>query len=219
MSASYAMSASYIHPTAIIEAGVEIGHDTSIWDNVHIRRNTRIGHHCIVGEKSHISYDVRIGDMVKINAFVYICTAVTLEDGVMISAGCIFTNDRYPRAAEPELMSLRSSDPDEQTLPTLVRAGATIGAGSIIGCNLSIGRFAMVGMGSLVTRPVDEFHLVIGNPARTVGYVCRCGQPFAKFEAGRFPDKLSHSCAVCRRRYTARNGVVSESFAVIAHGR
>jgi UDP-2-acetamido-3-amino-2,3-dideoxy-glucuronate N-acetyltransferase len=210
------MSASYIHPTAIVEPGVEIGHDTSVWDNVHIRRNTRIGHHCIVGEKSHISYDVRIGDMVKINAFVYICTAVTLEDGVMISAGTIFTNDRYPRATEPELMSLRSSDPDEQTYPTLVRAGATIGAGSIIGCNLSIGRFAMVGMGSLVTRPVDEFHLVIGNPARTVGYVCRCGQPFAKFEAGQFPEKLNHSCAVCRRRYSARNGVVSESFAVIA---
>jgi UDP-2-acetamido-3-amino-2,3-dideoxy-glucuronate N-acetyltransferase len=210
------MSASYIHPTAIIEAGVEIGHDTSIWDNVHIRRNTRIGHHCIVGEKSHISYDVRIGDMVKINAFVYICTAVTLEDGVMISAGTIFTNDRYPRATEPELMSLRSSDPDEQTYPTLVRSGATIGAGSIIGCNLSIGRFAMVGMGSLVTRPVDEFHLVIGNPARTVGFVCRCGQPFAKFEAGHFPEKLNHSCVVCRRRYSARNGVVSESFAVIA---
>jgi len=71
-------------------------------------------------------------------------------------------------------------------------------------------------MGSLVTRPVDEFHLVIGNPARTVGYVCRCGQPFAKFEAGQFPEKLNHSCAVCRRRYSTRNGVVSESFAVIA---
>src|SRR4051794_16966866 len=112
------------------------------------------------------------------------CTAVTLELGVMISASTIFTNERYPRATELELMSLRSSDPGETTYPTLVRAGATIGAGCMIGCNLSIGRFAMVGMGSLVTRPVDEFHLVIGSPARTVGYVCRCGKPFAKFEAG-----------------------------------
>lgn len=205
----------YIHPTALIEDGVDIGHDSSVWDSVHIRRNTRIGHHCIVGEKTHISYDVHIGDLVKINAFVYICTAVTLQDGVMISAGCIFTNDRYPRAAEPELLSLRSSDPDEQTLPTLVRSGATIGAGSIIGCNLSIGRFAMVGMGSLVTRPIDDFHLVMGNPARVVGYVCRCGQPFARFEAGHHPERVIHSCAVCRRRYTTRNGVVTESFAAI----
>lgn len=205
----------FIHPTALIEEGVDIGHDTSVWDSVHIRRNTRIGHHCIIGEKTHISYDVRIGDLVKINAFVYICTAVTLEDGVMVSAGCIFTNDRYPRAAEPELMSLRSSDPDETTLPTLVRAGATLGAGSIIGCNLAIGRFAMVGMGSLVTRPVDDFHLVMGNPARVVGYVCRCGQPFAKFEPGHHPERIIHSCQVCRRRYTTRNGVVTESFAAI----
>lgn len=205
----------YIHPTALIEDGVDIGHDSSVWDSVHIRRNTRIGHHCIVGEKTHISYDVRIGDLVKINAFVYICTAVTLEDGVMISAGCIFTNDRYPRATEPELMKLRSSEPDEKTLPTLVMAGATIGAGCIIGCNLSIGRFAMVGMGSLVTRPVDDFHLVMGNPARAVGYVCRCGQPFARFEPGHHPERVVHSCAVCRRRYTTRSGVVAESFAAI----
>jgi UDP-2-acetamido-3-amino-2,3-dideoxy-glucuronate N-acetyltransferase len=205
----------YIHPTALIEDGVEIGHDTSVWDSVHIRRNTCIGHHCIIGEKTHISYGVRIGDLVKVNAFVYICTAVTLEDGVMVSAGCIFTNDRYPRATEPELMSLRSSDPDEKTYPTLVRAGATIGAGSIIGCNLSIGRFAMVGMGSLVTRPIDDFHLVMGNPARVVGYVCRCGQPFTKFEPNHHPERIIHSCPVCRRRYTTRNGVVTESFAAI----
>jgi UDP-2-acetamido-3-amino-2,3-dideoxy-glucuronate N-acetyltransferase len=205
----------YIHPTALIEDGVEIGADSSVWDGVHIRRNTRIGHHCIIGEKSHISYDVQIGNLVKINAFVYICTAVTLEDGVMVSAGCIFTNDRYPRAAEPELLALRSSDPDEQTLPTVVRAGATLGAGSIIGCNLTIGRFAMVGMGSVVTRPIDDFHLALGHPARIVGYVCRCGLPFAKFEPDHHPERVAHSCNICRRRYTARSGVVSESFAAL----
>ena len=205
----------YIHPTALIEDGVDIGHDSAVWDGVHIRRNTRIGHHCIIGEKTHIGYDVRIGDLVKVNSFVYICTAVTLDDGVMISAGCIFTNDRYPRATEPELMSLRSSEPDLQTLPTLVRTGATLGAGTIIGCNLTIGRFAMVGMGSVVTRPIDDFHLAIGNPARVVGYVCRCGKPFAKFEPGHHPEQIVHGCAVCRRRYTTRSGVVGESFAAI----
>jgi UDP-2-acetamido-3-amino-2,3-dideoxy-glucuronate N-acetyltransferase len=206
----------YIHPTAVIEDGVDIGVDSSVWDGVHIRRNTRIGHHCIVGEKSHISYDVQIGNFVKINAFVYICTAVTIEDGVMISAGCIFTNDRYPRATEPELIALRSSAPDEQTLPTVVRAGATLGAGTIIGCNLTIGRFAMVGMGSLVTRPIDDFHLALGHPARIVGYVCRCGQPFVKFEPDHHPERIVHSCNICRRRYTTRHGVVTESFAAIS---
>ena len=112
----------------------------------------------------------------KINAFVYICTAVTIEDGVMISAGTIFTNDRFPRATTPDLKRLRPSEPDEQTLPTLVREGATIGAGCTIGNDLCIGRFAMIGMGSLVTKSVPDFHLAIGHPARSVGCVCRCGQ-------------------------------------------
>src|ERR1700739_3940095 len=138
----------FVHPTALIEEGVEIGDHTSVWDGVHIRRDTRIGHHVIVGEKTHISYNVEIGDLVKINAFVYICTAVTIEDGVMISAGCIFTNDRYPRATDPDVSVLRSSEPDEHTLSTVVHTGATVGAGCIIGCDLSIGRFAMIGMGS-----------------------------------------------------------------------
>ena len=200
-----------IHPTALIEDGVDIGEHSSIWDSVHIRRDTRIGHHVIVGEKTHISYGVHIGNFVKINAFVYICTAVTVEDGVMISAGCIFTNDRYPRAADPELSTLRSSAPDEHTLPTRVCAGATLGAGSIIGCDLSIGRFAMVGMGSLITRSVGDFHLVAGSPARVVGYVCRCGQPFARFRPGREPADLTHICDACRRRYAVHDGAVSES--------
>jgi len=206
----------YIHPTALIEPGVEIGDRTSIWDRVHIRRDTRIGHDCIVGEKTHISYDVSIGHFVKINAFVYICTSVTVEDGVMISAGCIFTNDRFPRAADPELGALRSSEPDERTLPTVVRSGATIGAGSIVGCGLTIGRFAMVGMGSLVTRSVEDFHLAVGSPARTVGYVCRCGQPFARVAPGLQAEQITHFCADCRRRYVVRKGRVCESLVATA---
>ena len=87
-----------IHPTALVEEGVEIGAGSSVWDNVHIRHHARIGEQCIVGEKSYIAYEVKIGHRVKINAMVYICAAVTIEDGVMISAGTIFTNDRFPRA-------------------------------------------------------------------------------------------------------------------------
>jgi UDP-2-acetamido-3-amino-2,3-dideoxy-glucuronate N-acetyltransferase len=198
----------FIHPTAIIERNVRIGDDTCVWDSVHIRRDTVIGRKCIVGEKTHISYAVKVGDFVKINAFVYICTAVTIEDGVMLSAGCIFTNDRYPRATNPELSSLHESAPDEHTLPTLVRAGATIGAGAIIGCNLTIGRFAMVGMGSVVTRSVPDFHLVAGNPAKLTGYVCRCGEPI-----GRPGDEMLQGmkCQLCRRAYRLDNGSVIEA--------
>ncbi|HEY3935875.1 MAG TPA: DapH/DapD/GlmU-related protein [Bryobacteraceae bacterium] len=199
----------FIHPTAILESGVSVGAGSFIWDNVHVRRNTSIGERCIIGEKSHVSYDVRIGDLVKINAFVYICTAVTIEDGVMISAGCIFTNDRYPRAADPELLNPRDSAPDEKTLPTLVRSGATIGAGCIIGCGLTVGRFAMVGMGSVVTRSVPDFCLVMGNPARVTGYVCRCGEPVARFSEVA-PRDLACACQHCGRQYEIKSGAITE---------
>ena len=136
-----------IHPTATVEDGVEIGRGSSVWDNVHIRHDAKLGEECIVGGKSLIAYEVEIGNRVKINSNVYICYGVTIEDGVMVSAGTIFTNDRFPRATTPDLKQLRGSDPDEETLLTRVCAGATIGAGCIIGSNLRIGRFAMVGHG------------------------------------------------------------------------
>jgi len=126
------MMTARIHPTALIEENVAIGDGTAIWDNVHIRHGAKIGIDCIIGEKSYVAYDVVIGDRVKINAMVYICTAVTIEDGVMISAGTVFTNDRFPRATTPNLKELRSSEPDEETLPTLVKEGATIGAGTTV---------------------------------------------------------------------------------------
>lgn len=199
-----------IHPTAIIEEGVAIGHGTSIWDNVHIRHSTRIGEQCIVGEKTYVAYNVQIGNRVKINAFVYICNAVTIEDGVMISAGTIFTNDRFPRATTPDLKQLRSSEPDEHTLPTLVREGATIGAGSTIGNDLVIGRFAMVGMGSLVTKSVPDFHLVIGHPAKSIGCVCRCGQPVLRF-SNEYPVTIDRiACKTCGLVYTIDANSVTE---------
>lgn len=199
-----------IHPTAIIEDGVEIGAGTSIWDNVHVRHSTRIGEECIVGEKTYIAYNVRIGNRVKINAFVYICAAVTIEDGVMISAGTIFTNDRFPRATTPDLQRLRPSEPDEHTLPTLVREGATIGAGSTIGNDLVIGRFAMVGMGSLITKSVPDFHLALGHPATSVGCVCRCGQLLLRFPKHGPADFDDVTCRACERRYRVQGGSVTE---------
>ncbi|MEO6655641.1 MAG: acyltransferase [Pyrinomonadaceae bacterium] len=195
-----------IHPTAIIEDGVTFGEGTSVWDNVHIRHGASLGNECIVGEKSYIAYDVKIGNRVKINAMVYICAAVTIEDGVMISAATTFTNDRFPRATFPDLKSLRPSEPDEHTLPTLVREGATIGAGCIIGNDLEIGRWAMVGMGSVVTKSVPDFHLVLGAPARSIGAVCKCGQLFHKFADG---ENGTVVCE-CGLSYKIRDREVSE---------
>ena len=196
-----------IHPTAIIEDNVTLGEDTSIWDNVHIRHGAQIGDECIVGEKTYIAYDVKIGDRVKINAMVYICAAVTIEDGVMISASTTFTNDRFPRATFPNLKTLRPSEPDEHTLPTLVREGATIGAGCIIGNDLKIGRWAMVGMGSVVTKSVPAFHLVLGSPARSIGAVCKCGLLFHKFVDG---DNGEFACE-CGLEYAISDQIVVEA--------
>lgn len=198
-----------VHPTAIIEDNVSIGAGTSVWDNVHIRHDAQIGEECIIGEKSYIAYGVRLGNRVKINAFVYICAAVTIEDGVMISAGTIFTNDRFPRATTSDLKNLRPSEPDEHTLPTLVREGATIGAGCTIGNDLTIGRFAMVGMGALVTKSVPDFHLALGHPAQSVGAVCRCGQLMMRFQTNDAPQ-LEIACPVCGLTYTVNDRVVLE---------
>lgn len=211
-----AVAETRIHPTAIIERDVSIGSRTAIWDHVHIRHGTKIGEECIIGEKTYIAYDVLIGNRVKINAFVYICTAVTIEDGVMIGAGVIFTNDRYPRATTPDLQALRPSAPDDSTLPTLVRAGASIGAGSVIGGGLSIGQFAMIGMGSVVTRSVPDYHLVVGNPARSVGAVCRCGNPLVRFSDSSL-EELDVVCSACRRAFAIRGRIVQEQYGEDQH--
>lgn len=198
-----------VHPTAIVETGVELGPGTAVWDNVHIRGPARIGRDCIVGEKTYIAYGVEIADRVKINAFAYICTAVVIETGVMISAGVCFTNDRFPRACTPDLSELRTSAPDEHTRPTRVREGATVGARAVIGSDLEIGRFAMVGMGAIVTRSVPDFHLALGQPAVSVGCVCRCGEPVIYFKdaAG---DMERVTCRACGRTYSIRDRQVTE---------
>ena len=192
--------AAQIHPTAIVETGATIGDGTSIWDNVHIRAPSTIGRDCIIGEKTYIAYGVDIGDRVKINAMVYICTGITIETGAMISAGTIFTNDRFPRATTSDLSELRSSAPDESTGKTVVREGSTIGAGSIIGSGLEVGRFSMVGMGSVLTRSVPDHALVLGNPARQVGLVCRCGEVLDE----------NLGCGGCGCAYQMSDGAVTD---------
>ena len=200
-----------IHATAEIETGVAIGAGTAVWSHVHIRGpGTSIGANCIVGERTYIGCGVAIGDRVKINAGVYLCTGVVIGSAVFLGAGVVFTNDRYPRATTTDLAQLRSSEPDEHTLLTRVDDGATVGAGSVIGCDLVIGRFAMVGMGAVVTRSVEPFHLVVGQPARSVGIVSRAGEPLLRFSGARPPDRDLLTCSSSGPRYAVRGGVVEE---------
>jgi UDP-2-acetamido-3-amino-2,3-dideoxy-glucuronate N-acetyltransferase len=198
-----------VHPSAVVEAGVIIGEDTSVWDNAHIRTGARIGSGCIVGDKAYIGPGVVVGDLVKLNTSVYLCTGVTIERGVMVSAHVVFTNDTYPRATDPDLARLRSSEPNDDTKTTVVREGATIGAAAVIGPGVEVGRFAMVGMGSVVTRSVAAFHLVVGNPARTIGFVCRCGH---RLRPPGSPTAASHTtCSVCDRTFAiGGDGEVAE---------
>ena len=196
----------WVHPTALVEEGVQLGANTRVWDGVHIRRGARIGHDCIVGEKTYIAYDVAIGNYVKINAVVYICAGVEIEDFCMISAHTVFTNDRFPRSGNRELTGLETSDPTEETLRTRVRRGVSIGANVTIGPGITLGEFAMVGMGSVVTREIPPFALVLGNPARVTGWLSACGAPLV-----RGPDHLARAseagasreirCDRCGRNY------------------
>lgn len=198
-----------IHPTAIVEPGVMLGARTAIWDNVHLRGPSLIGDDCIVGEKTYIAYGVTIGNGVKINAHVYVCTAVTIEDRVMIAAGVIFTNDRYPRAFDED-GGLASSDPNAETLATVVRTGATLGAGVLVGPGLEIGAYAMIGMGAVITRDVPAHALVVGSPARVAGWVCVCGTPFA---GGTAP--AGDPCARCGRRHVFVDGPGGRALSVV----
>ncbi len=203
------MSEPFVHPTALVEPGVTLGRGVRVWDNVHIRHGTAVGDETIVGEKTYIAYGVTIGRRCKLNSFVYICTAVTLDDGVMVAAGTVFTNDRFPRATTPDLLTLRGSEPDDHTLATRVREGATIGANCTVGSGLEIGRWAMVGMGSMVTKSVPDFVLAVGSPAVPVGVVCRCGQLLLRWRAGDVPADQRLTCG-CGRGYALAGGLVTE---------
>ena len=193
-----------IHPTAIVERSVKVGAGTAIWDCAHLRHGARVGAHCIVGEKAYLAPGVIVGDRCKVGPFVNLCAGVVLETGVMVAIGVVFTNELFPRATTPDLRRLRPSEPTARTLATRVEAGATIGANATIRGGIVIGRWAMVGMGAVVTRSVPAFHLVLGHPARSVGVVCRCGERIANFA----PDErragsraLDLSCVACGRRY------------------
>src|SRR2546428_4532935 len=164
----------YVHPTAEVSPEAQVGAGTRIWRQAHIREHAHVGESCNIGKGVYIDARVRIGSRVKIQNHVSIFEGVTLEDGVFVGPHVCFTNDLAPRAITPD-GKLKSADEWEIT-PTLVKYGASLGAGSVIVCGVTIGTFALVGAGSVVTKDVEPHALVFGNPARLHGYVCRCAR-------------------------------------------
>ena len=158
------------HPTAIVESEA-IGEGTRIWHFVHVREKVKIGKNCTIGKSVYIDTGVEIGDNVKIENFVSLYKGVKVEDDVFIGPAVTFTNDLYPR----------SFIWDESGIGyTKVQRGASIGANATIICGVTIGEYALVGAGSVVTKDVPPFGLAYGNPARLVGFVCSCGRKLEK---------------------------------------
>ncbi len=163
----------YVHPSADVSSLAVVAEGTRIWQQAQIRERAHIGSDCIIGKGVYVDTDVNIGDHVKVQNYVSIYRGVTLEDGVFVGPHACFTNDKLPRAITTA--GTLKTDADWIVSPTLVRYGASIGAGAVILPGITVGRFAMVGAGSVVTRDVPDHALVVGNPARRVGWVCACG--------------------------------------------
>lgn len=197
-----------IHPTAEVSSLATIGDGTRIWHQAQVREGARIGQSCIIGKGAYIDLDVVIGDRVKIQNGASIYHGVTIEDGVFIGPHACLTNDRLPRAIAPEGHLKR--DADWEVGRILVQYGASIGAGAIILPGVTVGRLAMVGAGAIVTRDVVAHGLVVGNPARLVGFVCICGHRLVEAngeQALRIDEQTlkisrSFSCSACGRDYT-----------------
>lgn len=183
------MSQPHIHPTAEVSPIATIGPGTSIWHHAQIREHATIGPRSIIGKGAYIGAHVHIGANCKIQNYACIYEGNTLQDGVFIGPAVILTNDRYPRAINPD--GTLKAPTDWELTGTLVQYGAAIGARSVILPGLTIGRWALVAAGSVVTHNIPDHALVAGNPARQLGWVCTCARPL--------PANLT--CPHCQQPY------------------
>jgi acetyltransferase-like isoleucine patch superfamily enzyme len=192
--------AARIHPSADLEADVSVGAGTSIWQRAQIRTGARIGAECVIGRDAFIDVEVSIGNRVKIQNAALVYHGVTVEDGVFIGPNAILTNDRFPRAITASGELARADD--WVVSPIVLRTGCAIGAGAVVVAGRTVGRFATVGAGAVVTRDVADHALVAGNPARRLGWVCACGQRLVDDGS---PVSGTHqgpaSCAACGAGY------------------
>lgn len=182
----------FIHSTVCIDKNIKIGKGTKIWHFSHILDGSRIGNHCVIGQNVVIGPDVKIGSGCKIQNNVSIYKKVKLEDNVFCGPSCVFTNVYNPRAF---------IDRKKEFLPTLVKKGATIGANATIVCGVKIGQYAMVGAGAVVKKNVLDYALVVGVPAKQIGWVCKCG-----VSVKNLGQSNSLVCEDCGNRYQIKNG-------------
>jgi UDP-2-acetamido-3-amino-2,3-dideoxy-glucuronate N-acetyltransferase len=183
----------FIHSSAEVSPKSSIGPRTRIWNHSQIRENACIGSGCIIGKDVYIDLEVQIGDNVKIQNGALIYHGTKIESGVFIGPGAIFTNDKIPRAINPD-GTLKGND-DWEVGKTWVGYGASIGAGAVLLPGVKVGEFAMIGAGAVVTRDVPDYALVFGNPARHAGYACKCGTILKNDSNGMY------SCASCGESY------------------
>lgn len=160
------------HPTADVEDGAVIGEGTKVWHQAQIRTGARVGRNCVLGKNVFVDAGVVIGDGCKVQNNVSVYAGVTLADDVFVGPSAVFTNDLRPRANSTDWIAV----------PTSVQRGASIGANATVICGHTIGEWAMVAAGSVVTRDVAAHQLVAGNPARHRGWVCRCGEIVSRDE-------------------------------------
>lgn len=172
----------FVHESSYVDEGSKIGDGTKIWHFSHIMSNSIIGKKCNIGQNVVISPGVVLGDLVKIQNNVSVYTGVTCEDGVFLGPSCVFTNVINPRSF---------IERKDEYRPTLVKKGASIGANATIVCGNTIGKYALIGAGSVVTKNVPDYALVMGVPGKVVGYVCECGN--------KLDDKLN--CTCCNKKY------------------
>jgi len=173
-----------INNTASVSGDAIIGENSSIWNNCQVREGVHIGQNCILGKDVYVDFDVEIGDNVKIQNGALVYHGTKIESGVFVGPGVIFTNDKKPRAINPD--GTQKSGSDWVVGETLVKYGASIGAGAVVVTGVTIGRFALVGAGAVVTKDVPDHALVLGNPARQAGYVCSCAEKLEDTGSGRW---------------------------------
>ncbi len=180
-----------IHPTADVSIHAVVGDGTQIWHEAQVREGARVGKQCRLGKGVYIDANVVVGDHCKIQNRVSVYQGVSIGNRVFVGPHACFTNDLVPRAARPDwkVHPGENKSPEWEVVKTTVEDGASIGANATILCGITIGSYAMVGAGSVVTKDVPPHALVVGNPARLRGYVCECGR--------KLDDHFS--CAHCKK--------------------
>lgn len=189
------LPAAFVHPSADVDARATIGPSTKIWHQSQIREHAVIGSECVLGKGVFIDVGVQIGDRCKLQNGVYVYHGFSVDDGVFLGPGAMLLNDRSPRAINPD-GSVKSAD-DWTASEGHVGYGAAVGGGAILLPGITVGRFALIGSGAVVTRDVPDHALVYGNPARIAGFVCTCASPL-RLER-RDGQQVRMHCATCGR--------------------